>query len=183
MAPINQLLVFLRFCATGTHLACIGDFAGVHLSTVSRINVRVGRALARLYNRFVKMPQTHEEIAENQLKFYENSRFPRVVGVIDCTHVKIQSPGRYDKILNINAIIYFSYTFLGGLDAEIFRNRKGYFSINVQAIGSADLKLMNVVARWPGSSHDATIFNNSRIKNDFENNLFPNSVLLGRYTW
>lgn len=94
VAPINQLLVFLRFCATGTHLSCIGDFGGVHLSTVSRIIVRVGRALAGLYNRFIKMP-TNNEIAECQLKFYEKSRFPRVIGAIDCTHVKIQSPGKF----------------------------------------------------------------------------------------
>ncbi|ERL87295.1 hypothetical protein D910_04690 [Dendroctonus ponderosae] len=69
--------------------------------------------------------------------------------------------------------------YLGGSDAEVFKYRKGYFSINVQAIGDAGLKLMNVVARWPGSTHDATIFNNSKVKHEFENNLFPDSVSLG----
>lgn len=63
----------------------------------------------------------------------------------------------------------------------MFRNRKGYFSINVQAISSASLKIMNIVARWPGSAHDVTIFNNSQIRHDFENNRFPNVVLLGKY--
>ncbi|KAH1028445.1 hypothetical protein HUJ05_001798 [Dendroctonus ponderosae] len=56
--------------------------------------------------------------------------------------------------------------YLGGSDAEVFKYRKGYFSINVQAIGDAGLKLMNVVARWPGSTHDATIFNNSKEMNE-----------------
>ncbi|KAH1021511.1 hypothetical protein HUJ04_011016, partial [Dendroctonus ponderosae] len=112
VAPINQLLVFLRFCATGAHLVCIGDFSGIHLSTASRIVVRVGSTLARLYSKFVKMPLV-DNINECQLKFYKKPRFPRVVGVIDCTHIKIESPG--------------------GSDAEVFRIRKGYFSINVQA--------------------------------------------------
>ncbi|XP_031328994.1 putative nuclease HARBI1 [Photinus pyralis] len=159
VSPINQLLVFLRFCATGTHLACIGDFAGMHLSTASRIVVRVGAALASHYNRFIKMPQTQQDMNMAQMSFYEIARFPRVIGAIDCTHVKIQSPG--------------------GNDPEVFRNRKGYFSINVQAIVSAQLHIRNIVARWPGSSHDVTIFNNSAVRRQFENNLYPDALLLG----
>ncbi|KAH7940443.1 hypothetical protein HPB49_000233 [Dermacentor silvarum] len=45
-------------------------------------------------------------------QFYIKAKFPRVTGCIDCTHVRIKSPG--------------------GDDAEVFRNRKGYFSFNVQ---------------------------------------------------
>ncbi|CAH2101374.1 unnamed protein product [Euphydryas editha] len=75
--------------------------------------------------------------------FHRIARFPRVQGAIDCTHVKIQSPC-----------------------AEIgeeFRNRKGYPSINVQAVCDSELMLINVVARWPGSAHAATIFNMSEL--------------------
>ena len=53
---------------------------------------------------------------------------------------------------------------LGNLGKE-YRNRKGYFSLNVQAICDADMQFMNVVA-CPGSSHDATIFNNSVLRGD-----------------
>lgn len=69
---------------------------------------------------------------------------------------------------------------LGGDDAEVFRNRKGYFSINTQAVCDPDLKFLDVVARWPGSTHDNTIFNNSRIRRKFEQQHFPNSILLGK---
>jgi hypothetical protein len=37
------------------------------------------------------------------------------------------------------------------------------FSINVQAICDHDLILTNVVARWPGSTHDSRNFQNSNI--------------------
>lgn len=93
VSPINQLLVFLRFCATGSHIACIADFCGVHTSTASRIIARVANAIAGLYNRFIKMPLTQEERNVNYMSFYEKAHFPRVIGAIDCTHIKIQSPG------------------------------------------------------------------------------------------
>lgn len=72
------------------------------------------------------------------------------------------------------AIIFF----LGGDDAERFRNRKGYFSINVQTLADPKLKIQNIVARWPGSAHDSMIFNNSRLKALMENN-YEDCFLVG----
>nr|CAI5867887.1 unnamed protein product [Callosobruchus analis] len=50
--------------------------------------------------------------------------------------------------------------------------------MNVQAVGSADLKFLDVMARWPGSAHDATIFANSTLRARFENHEFPNCLLI-----
>ena len=83
-----------------------------------------------------------------KLDFWRICAFPNVVGAIDCTHIKIPCPG--------------------GENAELFRNRKGYFSINVQAVCGPNLDILNIVARWPGSVHDARIFDNSRICAQFE---------------
>ncbi|CAH2092639.1 unnamed protein product [Euphydryas editha] len=91
--------------------------------------------------------------------FYRIARFPRVQGAIDCTHVRIQSPC-----------------------AEIgeeFRNRKGYPTINVQAVCDSELMLMNVGTWWPGSAHDATIFNMSELKIQLETGMYGNKWLLG----
>nr|CAI5831649.1 unnamed protein product [Callosobruchus analis] len=158
---MNQLLMFLRLCATGTYLSCIADFSGAHLATVSRHVKRVAVALARLSPMFIRMPETAEEIGNAQHGFYQIARFPRVVGAVDGTHIRIKSPG--------------------GNDAEVFRNRKGYFSLNVQTVTDSQLKICNLVVRWPGSVHDVTIFNNSRIRQQFEitNNKFQNCLLLG----
>ena len=81
--------------------------------------------------------------------FFEIAAFPAVVGGIDCTHMPIIS--------------------LGGDDAEVYRNKKRYFSTNVQAICTADRIFTNVGARWPGSTHDSRIFENSNIRDKFEN--------------
>ncbi|KAL1476838.1 hypothetical protein MTO96_036201 [Rhipicephalus appendiculatus] len=81
-----------------------------------------------------------------------------VTGCIDCTHVPIVSPG--------------------GENAEVFRNRKGYFSFNVQAITGPELQFFDVVASWPGSVHDSRIFTNSRVMALYEQKAVP-GVLLG----
>lgn len=70
------------------------------------------------------------------------------------------------------------YFFTGGNNAELFRNRKGYFSVNVQTISDANLKILDVVARWPGSTHDQTIFDNSNIRQRLLNNEFRNSLIV-----
>ena len=44
-----------------------------------------------------------------------------------------------------------------------FVNRKQFYSINVQAICDIDAFITNIVARWPGSTHDSRIFDNSKI--------------------
>lgn len=141
VSPINQLLTCLRVYSTGGHLDAIADFMVMDLSTVSRILVRVSEAVAEMYNDYISPPRNDDDTRKTQQDFFDIASFPRVIGTIDSTHIRIQSPG--------------------GDDAEIYRNRKSYFSINTQMICNSSLRITNVVARWPGSVHDATIFNNS----------------------
>jgi len=105
------------------------------------------------------MPETPEEIRETRQKFFDIAGFPRCIGAIDCSHIRIQSPG--------------------GDDAELYRNRKGFFSLNVQTIADANRKIQDIVCRWPGSSHDSNIFWNSRICQRFEMGDFAESLLVG----
>nr|CAI5856836.1 unnamed protein product [Callosobruchus analis] len=60
------------------------------------------------------------------------------------------------------------------------RNRKSYFSINAQCLTDANLKFLDVVARWSGATHDLTIFANSAIRPRFETAQFPGCVIIGR---
>ncbi|XP_066581986.1 putative nuclease HARBI1 [Prorops nasuta] len=66
-----------------------------------------------------------------------------------------------------------------GDEAEVFRNRKGLFTLNVQAICDAEMKFLDLVVRWPGSTHDSTIFNASRIHAKFINNEIKDCFLVG----
>lgn len=58
---------------------------------------------------------------------------------------------------------------------EIYRN----FSINCQTICDNNMKILDIVCRWPGSAHDSTIFNNSKRKNTLETTEFKNFHIVG----
>lgn len=90
---MQQLLVCLRLYATNGYMVTMGDYGGMHKSTMSRILVKVSRAITSLAQQYIKMPITLEEIRTAQNKLFDIASFPRVIGAIDCTHVKIQSPG------------------------------------------------------------------------------------------
>lgn len=156
---LDKLLLTLRFLATGDFYITMGDFSGIHKTTAGRIIKKGIIGLCNLFPQSIHMPRTEEEQQAAKRDFFNLSNFPRVIGAIDCTHVKIISPG--------------------GDNAEIYRNRKGFFSLNCQVVCSAKLKIIDLVSRWPGSTNDSHIFGNSAVKMRFQNGEMGNGVLLG----
>ncbi|XP_071142099.1 putative nuclease HARBI1 [Mytilus edulis] len=59
-------------------------------------------------------------------------------------------------------------------DEPSYVNRKGYHSINVQAVcdfeGILICRFTNIFANWPGSTHDSHIFNTSTLSNYLQTN-------------
>lgn len=159
LTPMNQLLIALRYYATGTFQLVVGDLFNVSKATICRTVHKVTRVIAGLRSKYVKFPTTNQERRDTMNGFFQASRFPGVLGAIDCTHVPIQSPG--------------------GDDAEIYRNRKGFFSINVQLVCDKQNYISDVVARWPGSVHDSTIFDHSRLRAELENIQQQDGYLIG----
>ncbi|KAF5281908.1 hypothetical protein FQR65_LT14434 [Abscondita terminalis] len=153
-----QILCCLRFLATGSFQIMVADDLRIDRSTVCRIVKRVLPQIANLRQRYINMPEGNNKILELKNRFTEIARFPHIIGCIDGTHVAIQSPG--------------------GERAELYRNRKGFFSYNVQIVCDGNLKILDIDARWPGSTQDSTIFNNSLLKIRLEGNEFQNSFLL-----
>jgi len=55
---------------------------------------KVSCAIASLRSQYIYFPETLEEITLTQLHFSRIAKFPKVVGAIDSTYVKLwQSPG------------------------------------------------------------------------------------------
>ena len=59
-----------------------------------------------------------------------------------------------------------------------FINRKQFYSVNVQAVCNSNALITNIVARWPGVTHDSRIFDNSTIAEQFRNGSI-NGLLVG----
>ena len=113
MSPSKQLLVALRFFASGSFLQVVGDIEGVDKSSASRAVQHVSQLLAAKQEMFIKWPTTAAEVNANKNGFYRKRRFPGVIGCVDGTHSRIIAP--HDN------------------EAD-YVNRKGFHSINVQAL-------------------------------------------------
>ena len=84
-------------------------------STVSHAIIDASQALVAKQSCFIKWPLTHDECAKIKKKIYIHGGFPGIVGCVDRTHVRLQA-------LTQNENNYV--------------NRKGFHSINVQAVCS-----------------------------------------------
>ncbi|XP_044762629.1 putative nuclease HARBI1 [Coccinella septempunctata] len=128
-------------------------FLAVGQSSVSRaINEVVGVLnLPQVFNTWIHFPMQIHQLNQLRNQFYQNHGFPGVVGCIDCTHI---FPPKVDDEV---------------YPERIYVNRKGYHSINVQLICDARLRILNINAKFPGSTNDAYIWQNSNINHAFVN--------------
>ena len=113
----------------------------------------------KMTSRYIRCPYTVGEQANIKRQFAAMSGFPNVIGAIDCTHVAIRAPSE-------NEFIYV--------------NRKNVHTINVQIICTSSMVFTNLVARWPGSTHDSFILTHSSVGNRLQAGAAGDSWLLGK---
>uniref|UniRef100_A0A803JG76 Putative nuclease HARBI1 n=1 Tax=Xenopus tropicalis TaxID=8364 RepID=A0A803JG76_XENTR len=113
----------------------------------------------RLVSRnFISFPQHRNEWNTVKRDFFGVSGIPNVLGAIDCTHA----------------------AFNPSQDREhIFRNRKGYHSLNIQVVCDSRMNILSIVSGFPGSSPDAYILRQSALYHAFETGQMPHGWLLG----
>ena len=114
----------------------------------------LGRGLSpeHLLPQYVFIPQGDKlrEIVEGVESYWG---FSQAVGAIDGSHIPIIRPDE---------------------SASDYYNRKGYYSVIMQAMVDFRGLFMDVYIGWPGKVHDARVFANSSIyRRGMEGTLFP----------
>ncbi|XP_050507518.1 putative nuclease HARBI1 [Diabrotica virgifera virgifera] len=99
---------------------------------------------------WIKFPNSEHSRNTVSNGFRRRYNFPQCLGAIDCTHIAIISPPE-----NYPALPYYC--------------RKGYYSINCQIVVDSKYNILNMNARFPGSTHDSAIWQASNIKTIMEN--------------
>ncbi|XP_061185223.1 putative nuclease HARBI1 [Saccostrea echinata] len=142
LVAIRQVEMALRYYATGDNMKTIGDTMGFHVSSVCRSVRDVSQALVDIAEDYIMWPTSADEINNIKRGFYSIAKFPGVIGAVDGTHVRIIGPSLHENV---------------------YVNREGYNSLNVQGICDHQGRFINVVAKWPGSNHDSFIFRESDV--------------------
>lgn len=161
ISPEMKVITTLRYLATGKMQQCSSDDLGLSQPSISKVIKQTLTALSQphIVTQFVSFPLDIHTSQAHKRTFMDITGFPGVVGVIDGTHVRIIALSE---------------------DESVFVNRKRFHSINVQLVFNADYKILGIVAKWPGSTHDARIFSESGLRQLFEGNYVPaNCHLLG----
>lgn len=116
LSPQNKLFAALNFFATGGYQRLLGQRYSLQMcqSSVSNcIKEMTNVIFEHLKQEWIKFPVTTEEKREKKFRFMEETRFPGVIGCIDCTHIKILKPS---------------------VEENNYLNIKGFHSKNVQIV-------------------------------------------------
>ncbi|XP_047144783.1 putative nuclease HARBI1 [Hydra vulgaris] len=127
----------------------IRDLEGLKInqSTGCRVVKNISIRIAQKRYQYIMFPLENDALIILH-RFYELRGFSGCIVAIDATHIPIISPGREN--------------------AESYRNRKGYFLLNCQAIAGPSNEILSACVQWPESVHDSQIFSNSAIKQVLE---------------
>ena len=154
----SQVLAALQFYSSGSFQWVVGRSSGLSQPSVCRAVNGVTDALCKHAHEHIVFPASRQALLANKLQFSAIAGLPNTIGAIDCTHIPIKAPASHE---------------------DVYVNRKGVHTVNVQAVCDADMTILDLVAKWPGSTHDSLIWRASRLHSMFEQGDIEGGWLLG----
>ena len=154
----TRVAITLWRLGTNVEYRTISHLFGVGISTACVIVHKVCRAIVDvLLKKYIKIPTGPQ--AMDIVRGFEE--LPQCFGAIDGSHIPIIAPK--DSHMD-------------------YYNRKGFYSIVLQALVDHQYRFLNVYTGWPGSVHDARVLSNSEVYARGEaGTLMPSHVrILGR---
>ena len=158
LSPEVQLLAALRYYAVGSFQEVVGDGTGLSKASVSRSVAAVTPILLHHARQHIKMATTREEVRQVHQGFYAMAGIPRVLGLVDGTLIPLLNPSLVDPS---------------------WICRKHFAAINTQVVVDHDSLIVDIVARWPGSTHDSFVWANSAVGQKAGRGMFGRSIFLG----
>lgn len=141
-----KLCTLLYILAHGTYQtpAAMSSILPSSQPSVSRIVNEIGPIIVdHVMPLYIKFPQNYAQA--QRLEFEE---MPEVFGIVDGTYINIFTPS------------------VGGLvPPHLYRNRHNNFSLNVMVVVDKFRRFLSINARFPGSVHDAAVWNSSLTRN------------------
>ena len=130
----QRVAITLWRLATNVEYCIIAQLLGIGRSTACTITLDTCCAIGKLLPKYVCVP-VGDQLRRNVDGFEARWGFPQAAGAIDGTHIPILRPQ-------------------GDSRADYF-NRKGYYSIVMQAVMDFRGIFMDIYFGWPGKVHDA----------------------------
>ena len=135
-------LVALWRLSTNIDYRLLGQMFNIGKSTACEITLDFCKAVVdHLMPVYVKFPEG-EDLRATVDGFLHKWGFPQTAGAIDGTHIPILAPKEYNTD---------------------YYNRKGWYSMVMQAVVDHEYKFIDIASGWPGSVHDARVFKDSAI--------------------
>ena len=153
----KKMLIFLDYVRGNSLQRVVSkqSHTRTHQSTISRVIEQVADALNEHFQEYIAMPNEAEK-DEIAAQFASRDHFPGVMGCIDGCQVQIKKPPYHNLPT-----------------PERFFNRKARYAINLMIICDNRYRIRFYSGRYPGSVHDARIWNESWVKQVLERQYNP----------
>nr|XP_023680713.1 putative nuclease HARBI1 isoform X1 [Paramormyrops kingsleyae] len=157
--PVDHLvLAALCFYANGFLHNEIADTIGNSHVFLNTAVETVSKVLSTMLDEFITFPSSLNDRVLVAQELQKLHGIPNVVGVLGCMHIRVK-PGKRERMLYMNGM--------------------GYFSIMSQMVCDSQSNLLSVETQWPGSTSEQSIWENSKICQQFKSGKHGHSLLVG----